>query len=648
MREHRRTPKKRKSGGGTRGKRYRGGATPADPSSVESVAVGNTPIVKPSDTRLQIFENIAPSDTPPVQEPYIPQTQYDTIDLYIEKEPTVTIRVNKQDGTEPNTYIKFIKCINSNALDKLSKIMYSTLLNKGDEEVHLLIQDSLCLYKQHKSEIENKIIGNLKTLEGDVKYLKDNIDKYSREYDVVKFHKDIMSIDDKYFVDDKDDFKGMFVNIRNEFDNGIIGFRGNEVSRKIFQKEEKGMKGRSQFERNKFYLFNIIDFMIFMGIKVREELEEYLEAINKLVQFNNDIIKLQKKIKKEEEIANKKNENTMTLRELFKDEQDPGIKRKNEFILNKVENQMNVNGSSVLVDLKSLMDEKKVKGVDNEEITRIEKEINDKKSELMKEISKFKFEDNADITGHLEKGIVLMDESKVEKEDDKKEAKDVKELLQKLLNEKKKLEEISKKQKGGSAQAVPVSYDPEIQKINETIKEITNELDEMKKEREKKMKGQNESWTWKDDPLFLYYYYTSMGNVLGNLLSYQIYFWNTLKLSIDTSLGDLSNTDIGVFFKNIVNGVGEDVGDGLTNAAIASQDLVTGILWGSFELLGKAFNVVADGIGDFADSLRAVYNAAADNVVGAADNVVGATVEGSRSSFSEDMSELFLGFIFGW
>ena len=78
-----------------------------------------------------------------------------------------------------------------------------------------------------------------------------------------------MSIDDMYFVDDKEDFKGMFVNIRNEFNNGIIGFRGNEINRGVFQKEEKDMEGRSPFERNKFYLFNIIDFMIFMGIKVR-------------------------------------------------------------------------------------------------------------------------------------------------------------------------------------------------------------------------------------------------------------------------------------------------------------------------------------------------------------------------------------------
>ena len=159
-----------------------------------------------------------------------------------------------------------------------------------------------------------------------------------------------------YFVDDKDDFKGMFVNIRNEFNNGIIGFRGNEINRGVFQKEEKDMEGRSPFERNKFYLFNIIDFMIFMGIKVREELEEYLEAINQLVQFNNDIVKLQRNIKKEEEEANKKEEVMMILRELFKDEEDSKLKRQKEFILEKVVNQMN--GSSVLVDLKSLMEKR--------------------------------------------------------------------------------------------------------------------------------------------------------------------------------------------------------------------------------------------------------------------------------------------------
>ena len=87
-----------------------------------------------------------------------------------------------------------------------------------------------------------------------------------------------------------------------------------------------------------------------MGIKVREELEEYLEAINQLVQFNNDIVKLQKNIKKQEGEANKKEEVMMILRELFKDEEDSKLKRQKEFILEKVVNQMN--GSSVLVDLK--------------------------------------------------------------------------------------------------------------------------------------------------------------------------------------------------------------------------------------------------------------------------------------------------------
>ena len=167
--------------------------------------------------------------------------------------------------------------------------MKDTFINSG----------SLCLYTQHKSDIEKGIIVNLRKLEEDVKDLKDNIDKYSWEYNVVKFYKDIMHIDDMYFVDDKEDFKGMFVNIRNEFNNGIIGFRGNEINRGVFQKRKRYGRVLIPFERNKFYLFNIIDFMIFMGIKVREELEEYLEAINQLVQFNNDIVKLQRNIKKE-------------------------------------------------------------------------------------------------------------------------------------------------------------------------------------------------------------------------------------------------------------------------------------------------------------------------------------------------------------
>ena len=62
-----------------------------------------------------------------------------------------------------------------------------------------------------------------------------------------------MSIDDMYFVDDKDDFKGMFVNIRNEFNNGIIGFRGNEIQSWSFSKKKKNKaEGRSPFERLNF------------------------------------------------------------------------------------------------------------------------------------------------------------------------------------------------------------------------------------------------------------------------------------------------------------------------------------------------------------------------------------------------------------
>ena len=56
-------------------------------------------------------------------------TRYHRHLYYFQNYPTVSVRL----GTKP--YIKFIKCINSNALDKLSKIMYSTLLNKGDEGV---------------------------------------------------------------------------------------------------------------------------------------------------------------------------------------------------------------------------------------------------------------------------------------------------------------------------------------------------------------------------------------------------------------------------------------------------------------------------------------------------------------------------------
>ena len=160
-----------------------------------------------------------------------------------------------------------------------------------------------------------------------------------------------------------------------------------------------------------------------MGIKVREELEEYLEAINQLVQFNNDIIKLQKNIKKGEEEANKKEEVMMDLRELFKDEKDYKQKKQKDFILKKVVDQMN--GSSVLVDLKTLIDEKRLKEGESEEIKRIDEEINVKKTELMEEIKTFKLEDNDNVTIQIEKGIEGMDVSNVENPKDKEEAKKV-------------------------------------------------------------------------------------------------------------------------------------------------------------------------------------------------------------------------------
>lgn len=572
MREHRRTPKKRKSGGGTRNKRHRGGSRPV---SLESVTLVEEP-----------------QDTPSVQESYT-KMQDKSIDLYIEKKPTVSVIL----GTK--SYIKFIKCINSNALDKLSKIMYSTLLNKDDDVVQLLIQESLCLYKlQNKSEIENKIIGNLKTLEGDVKDLKDKIDKFSREFnsmDVKKFHDDIMSSDNQYFNKDKEDFKGMFVNIVDEFNSGIIGFRGNEVSRKIFEKEEKEMKKRNvtDFELNKFYLFNIIDFMIFMGIKVKEELEEYLEAINQLIKFNNDIVKLKKNIEKGEEEANKKEEVMMILRELFRD--NP----KKDFILKKVVDQItDASGNNLLLDLKLLIDENKV--AEEKEKERIEAQIRVKKTELDEEINKFKINDNDNITQKLQEGIELMDESKVENPKDKEDAEKVKSLLQELVDEKKKLEQISKTQTGGAAQALPESPDAEIQQINKNIKDINRELEDMKENREQKMREQDNNWTWRDDPLFMYYYYTSMGNALGNLLSYQIEFWSNLKLSVGDSLGDLSDIDIGGSLESIVGKVGNGIGGaeaGLTEAAIASQELITGFLSGGVEILGVVFSAGADIIG---------------------------------------------------
>ena len=50
-----------------------------------------------------------------------------------------------------------------------------------------------------------------------------------------------------------------------------------------------------------------------------------------------------------------------------------------------------------------------------------------------------------------------------------------------------------------------------------------------------------------DDPLFMYYYYTSMVMLLEISLNYQIEFWSNLKLSVG-SLGDLSNINIEGFF----------------------------------------------------------------------------------------------------
>ena len=46
---------------------------------------------------------------------------------------------------------------------------------------------------------------------------------------------------------------------------------------------------------------------------------------------------------------------------------------------------------------------------------------------------------------------------------------------------KKKLEQISKKQRGGADQAQALSPDEEIQQINEKIKRINSELEAMKK-----------------------------------------------------------------------------------------------------------------------------------------------------------------------
>ena len=234
----------------------------------------------------------------------------------------------------------------------------------------------------------------------------------------------------------------------------------------------------------------------------------------------------------------------------------------------------------------------------------------------MEEITKFKLEDNDNITSQLEKGIEGLDVSKFEDPKDKQEAEKVKRLLEELVNEKKKLEQISKTQRGGAAQALPASGDAEIQQINENIKRINSELEAMKKKREEYMRQHYETWTWRDDPLFMYYYYTSMGNALGDILNYQIEFWSNLKLSVGDSLGDLSNINIEGFFGGIVDKVGNGIGgfeDGLTEAAIASQEVITGFLSGGVEVLGVLGSAVgeigsglveaASGLGEFASGL---------------------------------------------
>ena len=54
-----------------------------------------------------------------------------------------------------------------------------------------------------------------------------------------------------------------------------------------------------------------------------------------------------------------------------------------------------------------------------------------KKAELMEEITKFKLEDNDNITSQLEKGIEGLDVSKFEDPKDKQEAEKVKRLEEK-------------------------------------------------------------------------------------------------------------------------------------------------------------------------------------------------------------------------
>jgi hypothetical protein len=279
------------------------------------------------------------------------------------------------------------------------------------------------------------------------------------------------------------------------------------------------------------------------------------------------------------------------------------------------------NNNNLILDLKILIDEKNA--ADLGEHRRIEAQIDAKKAELMKEITKFKLEDNDNITSQLEKGIEGMDVSKFEDPKDKEEAEKVKRLLEELVAEKKKLEEISNKQRGGAAGDTVSPPDVQIDKtillkeITTNIQGINSELESMKENRQKYMKQQDNTWTWRDDPLFMYYYYTSMGNALGDILNYQIEFWSNLKLSVGNSLGDLSNIE--GFFGGIVDKVGNGIENGLTEAAIASQEVITGFLSGGVEVLGVVFSAGADIIGS-------IWNTGGD-ILGALGSVVGALGE---------------------
>tara|TARA_B100000575_G_scaffold290889_1_gene295523 strand:- start:1500 stop:3332 length:1833 start_codon:yes stop_codon:yes gene_type:complete len=599
MREHRRTPKKRKRGGGTRNKRHRGGAeaSSAEANPAEASPEEASPAELAAEQEVGVASLSETAGEEQLENPSEEQGTRTKVSLEDPGDNIINFHIEKDNLVIPvyfkdEKYIKYINFKNCDALDKLSKIMYSALLNKHHEYVKEQIDGSLRSYKDKDINSGIKgIIRNLEEIEKRVNDLKNKIDEYSREpnVDVVNFYKEIMSTDDVYF-EGKEDFKGMFVNIVNEFNSGIIGFRGNKVSSQIFKKEEKEMKKKkvTEFELNKFYLFNIIDFMIFMGIKLKEELEEYLEAINQLIQFNNDIATLQTNIEKEEEVANEKNKTIVALRELFKDEGDVEEKKKKEFILKKVVDQMN--GIDLIVELKSLkslMVEKKElitdRGDSGEEITRIQKQIDVKQTELMEEIQKFKLEDNDGITEKFQKKIDSLDESKITEENDKQKGVTIKVLLQKLVDQKKRLEQKSKTQREGTAEAGPTPSGEEIQKINTNIDGIMGDL----------KKSFDNPTEQHGGPLFDHYYYVPKAIALGYLLRYQIDLHSSSNNNLQSfieflePLADPSNPeyDIKVFFRKIVEVVYKEIVDkgtvDLTAAAISSQKIITEFLSGS-------------------------------------------------------------------